>query len=254
MKQLASGLVALFVVVALVPFRPGEAAAAPCKADGDTCRTSRSCCGSRGNDGVCVKGSGERFGLCCTRTGTDTNCDGRDDDCDGLADDDYVPVPTTCGSGVCASTGSRVCENGSLRDTCDASATDGTVCDDGSVCTVGDACSGGECTGSRLGGCCDTDQDCTAPNTCGGGGTPNVCGCTASTCTASDCGETPDGCGGTLTCPCSRCRGTCIDGLTFINTLCGTCEESACAAICEEECLEHAGVGCDSSACQSCEP
>ena len=210
---------------------------------------------------MCVKGSGERFGLCCTRTGNDTNCDGRDDDCDGAVDDGYVATPTTCGVGDCASTGSEVCESGALRDTCDASATNGSSCSDGSVCTEADTCSGGACTGTRISGCCDTDQDCTYPNTCGGDGTPNVCGCTPSTCSASDCGETPDGCGGTLTCPCSRCRGYCTDGLSSVSTVCGRDQELLCSAeaaecfdLCDRECQEHFGVGCDRASCIPCEP
>jgi hypothetical protein len=251
-------LLALAVTLSVWGARP--AAAAPCKPDGAICSTNQSCCGANGRNGVCVTSTppGKRAkGLCCTRTATsDTTCDGRDDDCDGVADEGYVAVPTTCGSGDCASTGSLVCENGSLRDTCSASATDGDVCNDGSVCTADDACAGGQCTGSRLDGCCETDQECTFPSTCGGGGTPNACGCIPSTCTGSDCGPTSDGCGGTLTCPCIRCRGTCNGGLTTIGTVCGRgCnDESECASICETECLEHAGVGCESSACQPCEP
>jgi len=255
MKRSAGGLiVVLFVVSALLLVGRREATASPCKTDGEVCRTSRSCCGTRGNDGVCVKGPSNRFGLCCTLAGDDTTCDGRDDDCNGVADDGYVAVPTTCGSGDCASSGSLVCENGSLWDTCDPSEADGQSCDDGSLCTVVDACLGGECTGAGLPGCCETDQDCTSPSTCGGSGTSNECGCTPSTCTESDCGPTSDGCGGTLDCPCSRCRGICDGGLTTIGTVCGGCNESECAAICERECLEHAGEGCESSACQSCEP
>lgn len=45
---------------------------------------------------------------------------------------------------------------------------------------------------------------CGANQTCGGGnpGTPGVCGCTKTTCAAQgkNCGEIPDGCGGTLDC------------------------------------------------------
>jgi hypothetical protein len=255
-----NGLLVLAAAV-LTSVGPRDATATPCKADGEICRTNRSCCGSRGNDGVCVKSSNQRFGLCCTRIGQDTNCDRRDDDCDGVADDGYVATPTTCGVGTCASTGDLVCESGALRDTCNVGATDGSSCSDESVCTVADVCSAGECTGTRIPSCCDTDQDCTAPDTCGGGGTPNVCGCVPITCGAADCGEIPDGCGGTLTCPCVRCRGFCTDGNTSISTVCGRDQELLCAAsgsscfdVCEEECQEHAGVGCDSASCIPCEP
>jgi hypothetical protein len=52
--------------------------------------------------------------------------DGLDNDFDGLTDcedrtdcDDVTdPEPTTCGLGVCASTGSQTCRNGTLEDTC----------------------------------------------------------------------------------------------------------------------------------------
>lgn len=260
MRKLLPGcLIALVAIALLAPVGPREATASPCKADGDVCRTSRSCCGTRGNDGVCVKAPAQGFGLCCTRVGSDTTCDGRDDDCDGLVDEGYVATPTTCGTGGCASTGSLVCENGALRDTCDASAADGQACTDGSVCTSGDTCNAGACTGASVPGCCETDQDCTSPNTCGGDGTPNVCGCTPGTCLPSDCGSVPDGCGGILDCPCSRCRGYCDGGLDTISTVCGVDQEQLCLAdgcfdLCEAECMEHFGLGCDSADCIPCEP
>jgi hypothetical protein len=57
----------------------------------------------------------------CTPTGLpDTNCDGVDDDCDGTPDQGYVPTPTTCGQGECASnTGELQCQAGTEVDTCD---------------------------------------------------------------------------------------------------------------------------------------
>jgi len=151
------------------------ALAGPCKADGEACRTSRSCCGTSGNNGVCVRESGERFGLCCTQTGNDTNCDGRDDDCDGVADDGYVPTATTCGTGECASTGTTVCEGGSLGDTCNPAATNGTGCTDGNECTEADLCQDGTCTGMPIAGCCRDNNDCTPPEICMGG-TCTSCG------------------------------------------------------------------------------
>ncbi|MFT3924407.1 MAG: hypothetical protein QM778_17855 [Myxococcales bacterium] len=51
----------------------------------------------------------------------DTTCDGVDDDCDGVPDDDYVVVPSTCGTGTCASTGLVTCVNGATHDSCMAS-------------------------------------------------------------------------------------------------------------------------------------
>ena len=49
---------------------------------------------------------------------SDTSCNGVDDDCDGQTDEDFVPQPTVCGTGVCAATGQRVCDRGGLVDTC----------------------------------------------------------------------------------------------------------------------------------------
>ena len=54
----------------------------------------------------------------CIPTGDDSNCDGIDDDCDGVADNNYVPIDTTCGVGACASTGQKICDNGQRIDTC----------------------------------------------------------------------------------------------------------------------------------------
>ncbi len=51
---------------------------------------------------------------------------------------------------------------------------------------------------------------CTAPQSCGAGGVPNVCGCAPTTCAAlgKNCGQVPNGCGGTLNC------GACATPLT----------------------------------------
>jgi hypothetical protein len=50
--------------------------------------------------------------------GSDTTCNGVDEDCSGANDEDYAPVPTNCGAGVCASTGATFCSGGSVGDTC----------------------------------------------------------------------------------------------------------------------------------------
>ncbi|WP_407755796.1 hypothetical protein [Archangium sp.] len=85
---------------------------------------------------------------------------------------------------------------------------------------------------------------CTAPQTCGGGGTPNVCGCTPTTCAASgaSCGVIPDGCGGTIDCgPCGPQCGNgrletgeqCDDGNTVNGDYCdATCQiEAVCPPV-----------------------
>ena len=49
---------------------------------------------------------------------SDNNCNGVDENCNGIADDGYVPMNTTCGQGVCASTGQWICNAGTLVNTC----------------------------------------------------------------------------------------------------------------------------------------
>src|SRR2546427_6980035 len=101
MKHVArGGLVALLAVVALALVGQREATAGPCKADGQTCRTSRSCCGTSGNNGVCVKASGARFGVCCTPDCTGKECG--DDGCGGSCG--ICTPPDTCTANICATT------------------------------------------------------------------------------------------------------------------------------------------------------
>lgn len=60
----------------------------------------------------------------------DTTCDNVDDDCSGLADDDYAPLPTSCGVGACARTGTTSCVGGQASDTCVAGSPVTELCDD----------------------------------------------------------------------------------------------------------------------------
>jgi hypothetical protein len=76
----------------------------------------------------------------CAPTGlSDNNCDGIDDDCDGTADNSYVSTDTTCGLGVCGSTGQLICSNGSVVDTCSAGSPSG---DDSDCNGIDDNCDG----------------------------------------------------------------------------------------------------------------
>lgn len=52
----------------------------------------------------------------------DATCDAADDDCDGKIDENYPSVPSSCGPGACAATGSIECVNGQIVDGCQAMA------------------------------------------------------------------------------------------------------------------------------------
>ncbi|MBI5056440.1 MAG: putative metal-binding motif-containing protein [Nitrospirae bacterium] len=60
---------------------------------------------------------------------SDDNCNGVDENCSGTADEGYAPASTTCGIGICASTGQLICQGGKTVDTCTAGApqTEGPV-------------------------------------------------------------------------------------------------------------------------------
>jgi hypothetical protein len=80
---------------------------------------------------------------------SDANCDGQDNNCNGQIDEGFVPTPTTCGQGVCASTGQLICVSGSTQDTCQPGNPGAEICDD----TLDNDCDG-------LTDCADPDCDC----------------------------------------------------------------------------------------------
>ncbi len=74
-----------------------------------------------GNAGELVCQAGELIDTCDPWAGAaadDATCDGTDDDCDGAYDEDYTPVATACGDGVCANAGELQCTGGAAVDTC----------------------------------------------------------------------------------------------------------------------------------------
>ncbi|MDB4975523.1 MAG: putative lipoprotein [Myxococcaceae bacterium] len=53
-----------------------------------------------------------------TPAAKDTVCNGIDDDCDGSIDEDYTPVASSCGQGVCKAAGTVTCVAGAPSDSC----------------------------------------------------------------------------------------------------------------------------------------
>jgi hypothetical protein len=95
------------------------------------------------DDAACFDADPCTTGRCtaggCRHLLVDATCDGVDDDCDALFDEDYAPVPTTCGVGACASTGATSCLAGSVTDSC----TPGTPAPDDTTCDgIDDDCDG----------------------------------------------------------------------------------------------------------------
>jgi hypothetical protein len=76
--------------------------------------------GACGATGVlaCVSGAVQDTCRPAAPRPNDATCDGVDDDCDGAVDDDFSPLPTDCGQGVCAASGQLLCRAGEVSDTC----------------------------------------------------------------------------------------------------------------------------------------
>jgi len=71
---------------------------------------------------------------CTVKQPSVETCNNIDDDCDGQIDEDYIPVVTNCGQGICAATGQLICQNGLEVDTCiigQPAENNETTCNDG---------------------------------------------------------------------------------------------------------------------------
>jgi hypothetical protein len=127
---------------------------------------------------------------------SDSTCDGVDDDCDGTADEDFVAVPTSCGVGVCASTGITTCTAGVPGDTCapGAPAPSDATCDG-----LDDDCDGTAdedftpvATSCGVGACASTGMTMCVAGTPGDTCTPGTPAASDATCDGVD-----DDCDGT---------------------------------------------------------
>jgi hypothetical protein len=198
-----------------------------------TCNTSTGTCvfANSTADSVCSTFLGSQAGFCdgagnCVQCTKASECPGTTTDCEAPActtnactmNDTAAGTPTTtnppqvpgdCQTIECNGAGGTmsVADNadvppntasGCQIGACTNGAPSYSSASNGAACGSGLACINGACTG------CTMNSECQPPSydTCGGGGTPNTCGCTATTCVALGvtCGTAPNGCGGTLPC------------------------------------------------------
>jgi hypothetical protein len=131
----------------------------------------------------CVNGAVEDSCKPGTMAANDPTCDGVDDDCDGTKDENYVPVPSSCGTGACMRTGTVVCTGGVPTDTCKpaAPAANDTTCNG-----IDEDCNG------------QVDEDYVVPT---------------STCGLGVCQRT-----GVINCVGGKTQNTCVAGTTSVTT------------------------------------
>jgi len=167
--------------------------------------------------------------------GDDASCDGLDNDCDGATDEEYVPVPTTCGVGACdGNVGMSECVMGAVGDTCDP--LDGA--------TIDNQCDGvdDDCDGTA------DDDYVGTPTTCGMGECAGNVG--VSTCMAGAPGDTCDPFEGAAMDDAScdgldnDCDGAVDEDFTSVPTTCGLGECSGNSGM--SECVDGVpGDTCD---------
>jgi hypothetical protein len=135
--------------------------------------------GACGSTGVTSCVEGEVLDSCepsAPPSASDATCDGIDDNCDGSADEGFVPTPTSCGYGECATTGQNACQNGHVVNTCrvlcEGHCADGGEDDgDGLVDCSDPDCQNKpntwpQCAQGRVGSPCGSNSDCVAGLTC----------------------------------------------------------------------------------------
>src|SRR5882724_10676119 len=107
-------------------------------------------------------------------------------------------------------------------------------------------------------GTCPDDEICTAAHVCETTTTTTTTTststttlCAPTTCTDSNCGQTPDGCGGMIECPCNTCTITCVNGFT-ISSPC-VLSPNSCSFECPFDCIDTCGAhGCSTNQCALC--
>jgi hypothetical protein len=119
---------------------------------------------------VCVNGT--TFDTCAPGTPSEEICDGVDNDCNGLIDDNVPSLPTSCGEGACAATGTTLCVDGSIVDTCTAGDPSLEICDG----------IDNDCNGSVDDGIGSTSTSCGVGACAAGGSTSCVNGMTVDSC------------------------------------------------------------------------
>jgi hypothetical protein len=233
--EVRDGLVLLATVfLTLAGLR--EAMAGPCKLDGDTCRTNRSCCGTNGHNGRCAKAPGAKFGACCTPTtcpAQGAECGSiPNGSCSGTLDCGECTPPATCVANVC----------------CAPDCTGKECGDDG----CGGSC--GTCDPTQCLTCSIGMSSATCVSACGSGKVCNAGFCEATTTTTTTATSSTTTTAGV---PCINLTCTCDDGVSLCVRGCapefgGTCDafHSDCVDICDA--FGSGSSGCDAIPCTEC--
>ena len=227
----------LLGTVGLMLAADGPATAGPCKGDGAVCHQSRSCCGTSGNNGLCVKAPGDRFGVCCTPAASCApgTCGTVSDGCGGTLDCGGCDAGEVCDQGMCVA----MCLPSNLFSLC---FNDPSVCCSGTCASViggpPSCCepNGTPCDLSNPGACC-SDACTSGVCACAAGQTDcgDVIGCVDEQTDTDNCGACGNHCATGAVCNAGvcaclagnvNCGAVCVDLSTDPNH-CGTCD-TAC--------------------------